>query len=495
MSIGAELAIEPANRVGYLCPLFVKENTILKNLQKFERNNHLEDTAAPLPDQWFEKQVLDHTHDKCGAPTYWKQRYHVNDAYYKGAGSPVFLYIHGENVATPGYITSTGMYIVAAAKKYGALLVALEHRFYGKSQPTSGMSTANLAFHTSDQALADLATFQDYFAANRSIPASSPWVAFGGSYPGMLAAWAKFKFPTRFAGSIASSAPIDIKADFHEYMSVVARGLNTLGGDACTNTLAEGLKQFHALVASDQPDDVATLQKLFNPCSPMKTDLDKMDIEANIMGAYQNLAQSNDHLPYGLKAACADLTAANGLSALEKVAKINARSFSATNNCTGSNYQADWVDVISGTTTDTVGIYRQWTWQTCNEFGFGQTAAKSTGPFSELKYVTADRVYYQMRKDVFGITDADARIAAKRADFHGLDIDVGNVIWSGGTIDPWSALDYHNQTQPKNPTSKVVFIEDTSHCGDMNAPSKDDLPSLVWAHQQIDAAIAGFISK
>nr|AIG55738.1 secreted protein [Thraustotheca clavata] len=477
-------------------PLLVKENTILKNLQKFESRHPTEDTVK-VNDEWFEKQILDHdVNANCGAePKYWKQRFHVNSQFYKGPGSPVFLYIHGENVAEAGYITSKYMYIVHEAEKYGAMLVALEHRFYGLSQPTPDMSTENLKYHTSDQALADLANFQDYFIANRNISTSSPWVAFGGSYPGMLAAWTKYRFPDRFAGSIASSAPIDIKADFYGYMDVVARGLHTIGGDECTNTLQEGLKQFHALVASEKPEDLATLNKLFNPCTPFKTDLDRMDIEANIMGAYQGFAQNNDWDKYVEKNACADLTAKDGLTPLEKVAKINARTFTAESNCTNSNYQNDWVTSVQDTTTDTVNINRQWTFQTCNEFGFGQTAAKSTGPFSELKYVTVERVYYQMCKDVFGITDTDARIAAKRANYHGLDINVANVAFPSGTIDPWSNLAPDNTTKLANPTSKVVFIEGTSHCGDMNSPDPADSPSLQWAHQQIDAAIASFIKK
>ena len=48
------------------------------------------------------------------------------------------------------------------AEKHGALMVAVEHRFYGESQPTADMSTDNLRFLTSEQGLADLAKVTAY---------------------------------------------------------------------------------------------------------------------------------------------------------------------------------------------------------------------------------------------------------------------------------------------------------------------------------------------
>ncbi|KDO19209.1 hypothetical protein SPRG_15652 [Saprolegnia parasitica CBS 223.65] len=466
-------------------------------IEQFEAQGGSSLEAAQLiKEEWFEQQLLDHGHGNCGGDaTHWKQRFFANDEFYGGPGSPVFLYINGENVARNTTVTSKGLFMNVLAKKHKALIVSLEHRYYGKSQPTADLSTKNLQYLTADNALNDIATFQDHFTASRNLSASTPWVAFGGSYPGMLAAWTKFWFPKRFVGAVASSGPIEIHADYHEYMEVVGTGLKYYGGDECVNTLAEGLKQFHKIVASDKPDDVATLKKLFNPCTPFTSDFDRMDIESNVMGAYQNFAQSNDYAAYGLKHACADLTAKDGLSPLEKVAKINARNFTPTNNCTSSSYQADWIDFLSDPAMDTVNIYRQWIFQTCNEFGFGQTAKKSKGPFSALEYVDVDRVYYHMCKEVYGITDPDARIAAKKATFHGLDIDVENVIFPSGTIDPWSALAPTNSTQLKNPKSKVVYIEGTSHCADMSSPRATDSGHMVWAHQQVEAAVASYLQK
>ena len=48
-----------------------------------------------------------------------------------------------------------------------------------------------MKYLTTEQALADLASFHDFAVKKYKIPASTPWVAIGGSYPGMLAAFAR----------------------------------------------------------------------------------------------------------------------------------------------------------------------------------------------------------------------------------------------------------------------------------------------------------------
>uniref|UniRef100_A0A8C2EL56 Serine protease 16 n=1 Tax=Cyprinus carpio TaxID=7962 RepID=A0A8C2EL56_CYPCA len=86
--------------------------------------------GAPLEsaaeEQWF-IQRLDHF---SGADTrVWKQRYFVNDTFYR-PGGPVFLMIGGEGPANPAWM-QYGTWLLYA-QKLGALCLLLEHRFYGK---------------------------------------------------------------------------------------------------------------------------------------------------------------------------------------------------------------------------------------------------------------------------------------------------------------------------------------------------------------------------
>ena len=42
----------------------------------------------------------------------------------------------------------------------------------------------------------------------------SPWITIGGSYPGAMSAWFRFKYPHLTVGSIASSAVVNAIEDF-----------------------------------------------------------------------------------------------------------------------------------------------------------------------------------------------------------------------------------------------------------------------------------------
>jgi hypothetical protein len=127
----------------------------------FARHAHLlrgETAVASLPPAQFYNQTLDHF-DVLGGGTLWPQRFWVNASFWKGGASPVFFYIEGEGAGSP-YSVVSGEHVELAAE-YDALLVALEHRYYGASIPVSDLSTANLRFLSSHQAIADIATFYE----------------------------------------------------------------------------------------------------------------------------------------------------------------------------------------------------------------------------------------------------------------------------------------------------------------------------------------------
>lgn len=76
------------------------------------------------------------------------------------------------------------------------------------------MSSKNLVYLSSEQALADLANFIVNIKTKYKIPSSAKWVAFGGSYPGSLAAWLRMKYPHLVYAAVSSSGPLLAKIDF-----------------------------------------------------------------------------------------------------------------------------------------------------------------------------------------------------------------------------------------------------------------------------------------
>lgn len=96
------------------------------------------------------------------------------------------------------------------SKATGGLSVVLEHRYYGTSFPTPDLSTENLRFLTTDQAMADSAYFAEHvvFKGHESKPLSpkdTPWIAYGGSYAGAFTAILRTLYPDVYFGGISSS--------------------------------------------------------------------------------------------------------------------------------------------------------------------------------------------------------------------------------------------------------------------------------------------------
>lgn len=104
------------------------------------------------------------------------------------------------------------------AQKLQGLVLVLEHRFYGDSLPfgKDSFSIENMALLNSEQALRDLAHFIEVMKKeNKYGITNNPWISVGGSYPGALSAWFRYKYPHLVIGSLASSAVVHAIEDFY----------------------------------------------------------------------------------------------------------------------------------------------------------------------------------------------------------------------------------------------------------------------------------------
>lgn len=64
----------------------------------------------------------------------WQMRYLINDQYYNASQGPILFYTGNEG-GIWGFYNNSGFIVDTLAKRFGALVVFAEHRYYGKSWP------------------------------------------------------------------------------------------------------------------------------------------------------------------------------------------------------------------------------------------------------------------------------------------------------------------------------------------------------------------------
>lgn len=111
-------------------PLFGHSLGLLKTLHN---TPVADDTASSsTPSANYTTSKLDHF-DFSNSATF-QQRFFVNTTYSNGGGLH-FLYVEGEYPAVPDHVSNEDYPHMQLAKDQQATVWALEHRFYGKSQP------------------------------------------------------------------------------------------------------------------------------------------------------------------------------------------------------------------------------------------------------------------------------------------------------------------------------------------------------------------------
>merc|ERR1712062_587951 len=150
----------------------------------------------------------------------------------------------------------------------GALMFALEHRYYGcwnvSACPVKNLSSPGaLRFHSSRQALGDIAAFVEFAQNTYMLTHRNYWVTWGGSYPGMLAGWARLKFPHLIHAAVSSSAPVRAEVDMRGYNNVLADAYAVAdegvgGSPACQKAIKNGHQQIGSMFSSSSGRNVLT---------------------------------------------------------------------------------------------------------------------------------------------------------------------------------------------------------------------------------------------
>nr|XP_036581869.1 extracelular serine carboxypeptidase [Colletotrichum truncatum]KAF6790426.1 extracelular serine carboxypeptidase [Colletotrichum truncatum] len=168
---------------------------------------------------------IDHFHNDSRYEPHSDEHFNLRywfDAKHYRKGGPVIILAAGETDAKERLPFLDHGILSILTKATGGVGVVLEHRYYGKSFPVPDLSTENLRFLSTDQALADTA----YFAKHISFPGhedlnltapGTPYIAYGGSYAGAFAAFLRKLYPEVFWGGISSSGVTAAIVDYWEY--------------------------------------------------------------------------------------------------------------------------------------------------------------------------------------------------------------------------------------------------------------------------------------
>ncbi|XP_045193377.2 thymus-specific serine protease-like [Mercenaria mercenaria] len=451
-------------------------------------------TQSPVQTYYLE-QPLDHFNaiSKELGKTY-KQRYYVNAEYWFSPKSPVFLYIGGEGTLSSRDVEAGE--IVDLAKKHGALLVGAEHRFYGASLNDDGLQLEELQHLSSQQALADLASFVHHIRAKYDIPDSSPWICFGGSYPGALSAWFRLKYPQLVHGAVASSAPVQAVTNFQGYNEVVAASFQSQlvgGSQECLDMIKKGFQIIDSMISAGQFDK---LRSDFKSCNMLSMKPDQVLFVSNLAGYFMGVAQYNNEIPgQNISHVCQVMLATSDPYA--NLMSLNQESLDQANETCMDNCFMNYTKTMTNTTVDrnaTGPGIRQWTYQTCSQFGYYQTCdVNTTCPFSHLMDLSDSDI--QQCGYIFKINpyDVDDNVQFSNDYYGGNHTQQSKIVFVNGSVDPWHRLSIlTNQTEIG---TYSVFIPGTAHCADLRAQHDSDTIELREARQQIAALVGQFLEE
>ncbi|XP_056684789.1 uncharacterized protein [Spinacia oleracea] len=308
-------------------------------------------------------QTIDHFNYQPESYMTFKQKYMIYSKYWGGAkaNSPIFVYLGDEQAMPDNQID--GLILPDFAAKLKALVVIIEHRFYGVSKPF-GMSMEEIiknatvrGYFNSAQAIADYA--EVILDIKKRLNAHySPVIVFGGSYGGMLASWFRLKYPHIALGALASSAPVlyfdDIISPDRGYFFVVTKDFKE-ASKSCYKTIQKSWAEIDKI--GSNPNGLSYLSRLFNTCMQLqdtKTLKDYLENIYEVVAQYSNMKKSPSIICKGI-----DHQGKNGKNDIlgriyqGVVAYLNGTQ----HNCTNTNYFQQSLGETG------VG----YTWQTCSE--------------------------------------------------------------------------------------------------------------------------------
>ncbi|KAJ8042073.1 Thymus-specific serine protease [Holothuria leucospilota] len=267
-------------------------------------------------------------------------------------------------------------------------------------------------------------------------------------------------------GALASSAPVRAQVDFQEFNDVVGAGLSNTktGGSAeCIKNVIAAFSQVDQLIKGKQ---FPKLKEDFQLCENIVSNLDIQTFVTNlrkpIVTAVRNNKGSRKFVGIGNVCEQMKKTADPYKNLIRYTEDLLIRH---KKKCLNSSYESFLEEVKT----------YPWYYQTCTEFGYYETCKDSSQcPFSHMVNLDVD---FAMCKDVYGILpEAVYNQVNFTNQYYGSDHPKnGRILFINGSIDPWHPL---SVLESLGGNETAIFIDDTSHCEDMNGREPGITPAL-----------------
>lgn len=357
-------------------------------------------------------------------------------------------------------------------KRLNAAIFALEHRYFGDSQPFTDLSTEHFRYLTIDQALADLANFISHVVLNHPQASTTQKVRIGvvgGSYPGALSSWFRMKYPQFAYASWSSSAPVYIKNNFTEYDDYVADQLR-LYSEECAANSRQVFNDAEALMKQN----ITKFREDFGFDETEEED----DMTYALTDTFVSMIQYDSKLRL-IPSFCDSQKVPSYENLVSIVKKITTLLNQTVQEC-------DLMNQLDDSLTSPYASSRAWSYITCNEVGWFQTATGHLRPDSiNLQY------FEKVCKKLFNIEHLpDER--EKNQYFGGKNPHQTKIFFVTSDVDPWSSIAI--QTPDGNLMRHALVIANQSHCSDLYGIDESDPEPLKNAKEEIISQMVAWLS-
>ncbi|KAK2078013.1 hypothetical protein QBZ16_003881 [Prototheca wickerhamii] len=420
----------------------------------------------------------------------YQLRSFICDQYYQ-PGGPIF-FVPGGEANIEGSVKNMG-WLWEIAPQFNASMIFIEHRYWGKSFPQPAGS-GRYEYLTVEQAMGDYAEIL-FQREKDSGGLLGPVIAVGGSYPGMLAAWMRIKYPHLVTGAIGSSAPFrmffgqvpEMMSSF-EFLRVVTEAASPKRGsaEACAPNVKAFGEYIESLTKAKNPEqsfkDVAKAMNICGlPATPEYEGSAGLGLVAGLPSSvFTSMAQTNFPMPTGfsigrktqalpawpVREACnylADPALADNADPAPLLRAMG-RALNLNFNPTSPRGYAEIED-------------QPWGYLVCAELQFPDSNANATTSMFMPQYTDFEQRLQNCVKE-FNITSSPQRALRE---YGGARLNgASNVYLTNGDMDPWYTFGVLNNVSE---TVTSFLIKDAAHHADLMDPSDADPPSVEQARE------------